>query len=394
MREPGDNVPPELLPEVSAEIRVVCVDGDDLVQPPGILAPGLERRPVGAAAAAGHCGRWPGRRLPRPPPAAVDDLLLGGRRPGARRVGLAAADHVHRHRRDPRGGLARAHRTRRRAGHAVRRAAGAGPALDRGVRRARVPVPGRPPRRRDLARRARSGPGGAGDGRERRPGGVEHGLRLPAVRAAAFGRAPGGPALGAARPAGPLPGAGGRGDLPAVLGRPAPALPGQPLHVRRRAVPRGLLPLRLGRRRVRLLGGHRPRRELHRLPVVEHPEDRRPTARARALRAAVRVRVDVGRARPPERHLRRRRPRRADLLGVRRGQHHAGRPVARARRTPGLPRDHHSAPPRVGDGAQRLGLPRSPVQPARRGVPGLPRATTSRRCASGRTPTAPRPARS
>ena len=41
MREPGDNVPPELLPEVTAEIRVVCVEDDDLVQPPGVLAPGL-----------------------------------------------------------------------------------------------------------------------------------------------------------------------------------------------------------------------------------------------------------------------------------------------------------------------------------------------------------------
>jgi hypothetical protein len=41
MREPGDSVPPELLPEVSAEIRVICVDGDDLVAPPGALAPGL-----------------------------------------------------------------------------------------------------------------------------------------------------------------------------------------------------------------------------------------------------------------------------------------------------------------------------------------------------------------
>jgi hypothetical protein len=41
MREPGDNVPPELLPEVSAEIRVVCVEDEELVQPPGVLAPGL-----------------------------------------------------------------------------------------------------------------------------------------------------------------------------------------------------------------------------------------------------------------------------------------------------------------------------------------------------------------
>jgi hypothetical protein len=41
MREPGNSVPPELLPEVSAEIRVVCVEDEELVQPPGVLAPGL-----------------------------------------------------------------------------------------------------------------------------------------------------------------------------------------------------------------------------------------------------------------------------------------------------------------------------------------------------------------
>jgi PAS domain-containing protein len=45
MREPGASVPPELLPEVSAGIRVVCVDGDGLVQPPGELAPGLNVTP-------------------------------------------------------------------------------------------------------------------------------------------------------------------------------------------------------------------------------------------------------------------------------------------------------------------------------------------------------------
>jgi hypothetical protein len=41
MREAGDSVPPELLPEVSAAIRVVRVDGDEVVTPPGELAPGL-----------------------------------------------------------------------------------------------------------------------------------------------------------------------------------------------------------------------------------------------------------------------------------------------------------------------------------------------------------------
>src|SRR5207237_937618 len=42
MREAGASVPPELLPEVSAAVRVVCVDADDgLVEAPGELARGL-----------------------------------------------------------------------------------------------------------------------------------------------------------------------------------------------------------------------------------------------------------------------------------------------------------------------------------------------------------------
>ncbi len=41
MREPGRSVPPELLPEVSARIRVVGIEGDELVEPPGELARGL-----------------------------------------------------------------------------------------------------------------------------------------------------------------------------------------------------------------------------------------------------------------------------------------------------------------------------------------------------------------
>ena len=85
MREPGDSVPPELLPEVSAEIRVVCVGDDGTGGAARRARPRARRRAVGAAAAAGHRGRWPGGRLPRPPPAAADDLLLGGGRPGARR---------------------------------------------------------------------------------------------------------------------------------------------------------------------------------------------------------------------------------------------------------------------------------------------------------------------
>ena len=41
MRAPGVSVPPEQLPEISAGIRVVAVDGDPLVEPPGELARGL-----------------------------------------------------------------------------------------------------------------------------------------------------------------------------------------------------------------------------------------------------------------------------------------------------------------------------------------------------------------
>jgi hypothetical protein len=41
MREPGRSVPPELLPEVGAHVRVVRVDADALVEPAGELARGL-----------------------------------------------------------------------------------------------------------------------------------------------------------------------------------------------------------------------------------------------------------------------------------------------------------------------------------------------------------------
>ena len=86
MRDPGDSVPPELLPEVSAEIRVVCVGDERAGGAARRARPRARRRPVGDAPAAGHSGRWPGCRLPHPPPAAADDLLLGGGRPGARPV--------------------------------------------------------------------------------------------------------------------------------------------------------------------------------------------------------------------------------------------------------------------------------------------------------------------
>ena len=42
MREPGASVPPELLPEVSAGIRVVCVDDDELLSRPA-SSPRAER---------------------------------------------------------------------------------------------------------------------------------------------------------------------------------------------------------------------------------------------------------------------------------------------------------------------------------------------------------------
>ena len=150
---------------------------------------------------------------------------------------------------------------------------------------------------------------------------------------------------------------GRRAPLPALLGRPAPALAGQPLHLRRRAVAGGLLPLRLGRVRVRLLGGHRPLRELLGPPVVVDPEDRRPVPRRWTVRAVLRLRVDLRGLRAPERDLRRRRPRGADLLGVRRGHHRPGRAVGAAGPPPGVPGRHDSAPPGLGDGLQRLGLP-------------------------------------
>ena len=369
MREAGASVPPELLPEVSAGIRVVRVDADGLVEPPGELAPGLNVMPVGAAETAGHGGRWPGRRLPGPPPAAADDLLLGGRGPGARPGRLAAADHVQRHRRHPRGAVAGRDR-----GRVVLATQGDG-RLQRalhwteGFGGRECPYLADHHGDGDLARRARRRPGGAGGGRVDRAGDDPRGTHRrgsPPTTARRPGAGRGAP------PRAALPGAGRRRGLPAVLGRPAPALAGQPVHLRRRAVAGGLLPLRLGRQRVRLLGGHRPRRELHRLPVVEHPEDRRPAARAGALRAALRLRVDLGRLRPPERDLRRRGPRRPDLLRVRRGLHDAGRALARAGRTPRVPGGHDPAPPRLGHGAQRLGLPRPAVQPAGRGVPGVP----------------------
>lgn len=47
MRDPGASIPPELLPEVTATIRVVAVDPDGLREPDGHLAPGLDVVPSG-----------------------------------------------------------------------------------------------------------------------------------------------------------------------------------------------------------------------------------------------------------------------------------------------------------------------------------------------------------
>ena len=106
MREPGASVPPELLPEVSAGIRVVRRRRRRAGRAARRAGPRAERGALGAAPAAGHRRRRARRRLPDPPPAAADDLLLGGRGPGARAGRLAAPDHVRRHRRHAGGGLA------------------------------------------------------------------------------------------------------------------------------------------------------------------------------------------------------------------------------------------------------------------------------------------------
>ena len=47
MRQPGESVPPELLPDVSASIRVVAVGEHGVVEAPGELAPGLDVVPSG-----------------------------------------------------------------------------------------------------------------------------------------------------------------------------------------------------------------------------------------------------------------------------------------------------------------------------------------------------------
>ena len=47
MRQAGENVPPELLPDVSASIRVVAVGSSGVVEAPGQLAPGLDVVPSG-----------------------------------------------------------------------------------------------------------------------------------------------------------------------------------------------------------------------------------------------------------------------------------------------------------------------------------------------------------
>ena len=325
-----------------------------------------ERGALGAAPAAGHRRRGPGRRLPDPPAATADDVLLGGGRPGARARRLVPADDVRRYRRHVGGG--------RRWPRA--RPARCSPPRPTGA--CRAPCTGA---RGSAGASAPTSPittapssGTASTGRDRwcsRPSRRRVPPRSTADRSASIvsARAARGPQVDGSRTR-PSP---GRAGLRRLLGRPAPPLARQPLHLGRRTLAGRLLPLRVGRQRVRLLGGDGPRRELHRVPVVEHPEDRRPAARPGPLRAALRVRVDVGGTRPPERHLRRRRARGPDLLRLRRGQHDPGRALAGAGRAPAVPGHHDPAPPRLGDGAQRLGLPRPRLQPARRGLPGVPR---------------------
>ena len=109
-----------------------------------------------------------------------------------------------------------------------------------------------------------------------------------------------------------VPDVGWRALARAVLGGPAPALPHQPMHGRRRARARRFLPLLLRCLRVRLLGCHRPRREHVAVSVVVDPETGRRSPRQRKVRALLRLRVD-GRHRPPERHLRVEPPRNAPI---------------------------------------------------------------------------------
>ena len=396
MREPGDSVPPELLPEVSAEIRVVCVERRRTGATARHPRPGLGVAPsaLPRLQATADGGLVVGYRVHRQLPlmtyyweAAVQVLDASGWRPPItftgtdatlEEVSLAQASAGSSLATQSDGRLERAlHWTEGFGGRECPYLADHhGAVIWHGVHGAGQVV---------LATVETAGPAASDDASgSRRSAQLRSDGRREVRRWAQA--------------------AGGRGEryqvqadgetYQPVLGRSAPALPGQPLHLRRRAVPRGLLPLRLGRRRVRLLGGHRPCRELHRVPVVEHPEDRRPAARARAFRAVLRVRVDLGRARPPERHLRRRR------RGARRSS----------------PRSPRAAPRRTACGAgspSTRSSPRSPSRttPVRRwctttgttttpGTAGSSRcsrpaaATTSRRCASARTPTAPRPARS
>ena len=131
MREPGASVPPELLPEVSAGIRVVCVDGDGLVQPPGELAPGLNVTPsaLPRLQATADGGLVVGYRVHRQLPlmtyyweAAVQVLGPDGWRPPTTFSGTDAT---------LRGAVAGRRRRRGRAGHPGRRAAGPAPCTGR-----------------------------------------------------------------------------------------------------------------------------------------------------------------------------------------------------------------------------------------------------------------------
>ncbi len=227
MREPGASVPPELLPEVSAGIRVVCVDGDGLVQPPGELAPGLNVTPsaLPRLQATADGGLVVGYRVHRQLPlmtyyweAAVQVLgpdgwqaptTFSGTDATLEELSLAAAD----------GGVVLATQSDGRLERALHWTEGFGgrecpyladhhgAVIWHGVHGAGQVV---------LGAVASTGPAATGWG---------------AGRAARLRRPAGGAALGGrATRRGALPGAGRRGHLPAVLGRPAPALAGQPVH--------------------------------------------------------------------------------------------------------------------------------------------------------------------
>ena len=331
MREPGRSVPPELLPEVSAGIRVVCVDGDGLVEPPGELARGLNVAPsaLPRLQATADGGLVVGYRVHRQLPlmtyyweAAAQVLgpdgwcppiTFGGTDATLEEVSLAATAD------------------RGRAGHPGRRAAAARPALDRGVRRAGVPLPRRPPRRGDLARRARRRPGGARRRRVRGPAAI--GGRP--VGAARLRRPAGGAALGrwAERAASPT----GCGSARRPTSCTGATCTGTRWSAAAPPVtsPRWRTSTATPGTSTSTTSGRSPTTPRTPPPTSGGASRRSPTC-CTCPAASCRSTGSSGPrpTRPPERHLRRRRARSPDLLRFRRGLHHPGRALARAGRPP------------------------------------------------------------